>query len=101
MELTDETKQVYIELTVQLAYYPPYHSKYNPVERVWGVLDQHWNGALLDSRQTVLRFASTMTYNHRAPIVKFIDHTYQTGGPSFPTRHDRFGSSFPAFTWAR
>jgi Rhodopirellula transposase DDE domain len=66
-------------LTVQLAYYPPYHSKYNPIERVWGVLEQHWNGALLDSRQTVLRFASTMTYNHRAPIVKFIDHTYQTG----------------------
>ncbi len=21
---------------VQLAYYPPYHSKYNPIERVWG-----------------------------------------------------------------
>ncbi len=29
-------------LTVQLAYYPPYHSKYNPIERVWGVLEQHW-----------------------------------------------------------
>ncbi len=26
-------------LTIQLAYYPPYHSKYNPVERVWGVLE--------------------------------------------------------------
>lgn len=66
-------------LIVQLAYYPPYHSKYNPVERVWDVLEQHWNGALLDSRQTVLRFASTMTYNHGAPVVKFIDRTYQTG----------------------
>ena len=31
-------------LTVQLASYPPYHSKYNPIERVWGVLEQHWNG---------------------------------------------------------
>ena len=27
-------------LTIQLAYYPPYHSKYNPIERVWGVLEQ-------------------------------------------------------------
>ena len=26
-------------VTVQLACYPPYHSKYNPVERVFGVLD--------------------------------------------------------------
>jgi hypothetical protein len=66
-------------LTLQLAYYPPYHSKYNPVERVWGVLEQHWNGALLDSTQTVLRLASTMTYNGLSPLVKFIDHTYQTG----------------------
>jgi len=66
-------------LSLRLAYYPPYHSKYNPIERVWGVLEQHWNGALLDSRQTVLRLASTMTYNGVSPIVKFIDHTYQSG----------------------
>jgi Rhodopirellula transposase DDE domain len=75
--LTDFTDEFH--LTVQLAYYPPYHSKYNPIERVWGVLEQHWNGALLDSRQAVLRFASTMTYNGLSPIVKFIDHTYPTG----------------------
>ena len=35
-------------LSVQLAYYPPYHSKYNPVERCWGVLENHWNGDWLD-----------------------------------------------------
>ena len=28
-------------LTVRLAYYPPYHSKYNPIERCWGILEQH------------------------------------------------------------
>jgi hypothetical protein len=73
-DLADE-----FHLTVQLAYYPPYHSKYNPIERVWGVLEQHWNGALLDSRQAVLRLASTMTYNRLSPIVKFVDRVYQTG----------------------
>jgi len=36
------------QVNVRLAYYPPYHSKYNPVERCWGVLETHWNGALLD-----------------------------------------------------
>ncbi len=35
------------QITVQLAYYSPYHSKHNPIERVWGGLDQHWNGSLL------------------------------------------------------
>ncbi len=29
-----------VGLSVKLAYYPPYHSKYNPVERVWGFLEQ-------------------------------------------------------------
>jgi hypothetical protein len=66
-------------LTLQLAYYPPYHSKYNPIERVWGVLEQHWNGSLLDSRPTVLRLPSTMPYNGLSPLVKFIDHSYLTG----------------------
>ena len=73
-ELVDET-----QLTIQLAYYPPYHSKYNPIERVWGVLEQHWNGTLLDSLQTVLQFAKTMTYNRVHPIVTQISKTYQTG----------------------
>lgn len=67
------------QLTVHLAYYPPYHSKYNPIERVWGVLEQHWNGTLLDSRTTVLRFAASMTYNHVSPVVQFIDRVYHTG----------------------
>ena len=32
------------QLTLELAYYPPYHSKYNPIERCWGILESHWNG---------------------------------------------------------
>ncbi len=66
-------------LTLQLAYYPPYHSKYNPIERVWGVLEQHWNGHLLESRPTVLRLASTMTYNGFSPVVKVVTTVYRTG----------------------
>jgi len=31
-------------LEVILVYYPPYHSKYNPIERCWGILEEHWNG---------------------------------------------------------
>jgi hypothetical protein len=49
-------------VTVRLAYYPPYLSKYSPVERGWGILEQHWNGTLLDALDTVLQFAATMTW---------------------------------------
>ena len=64
---------------VRLAYYPPYHSKYNPIERCWGILENHWNGALLDSIDTVLRFAATMTWKGRHPLVALVTTTYQTG----------------------
>ena len=66
-------------LTIHLAYYPPYHSKYNPIERVWGVLEQHWNGSLLESIQTVLRFAQTMTYQGHQPTIQLMQKLYHTG----------------------
>lgn len=67
------------QLTIQLAYYPPYHSKYNPVARVWGVLEKHWNGSLFDSVATVLNFAKTMTWNGKPPEVKLVEKVYHTG----------------------
>ena len=66
-------------VTVRLAYYPPYHSKYNPIERCWGILENHWNGTLLDSIDTVLQCARTMTWNGKHPIVELVTTTYQTG----------------------
>lgn len=50
------------DINIHLAYYPPYHSKYNPIERVWGALEQHWNGDLLDDTETVIGFAKSMKY---------------------------------------
>jgi hypothetical protein len=67
------------QITVRLAYYPPYHSKYNPIERVWGVLENEWNGDLLDSIPAVLGHAAAMTWNGNAPHVQFIDKVYETG----------------------
>jgi transposase len=66
-------------VTVRLAYYPPYHSKYNPIERCWGRLEQHWNGSILDTVDTVLRFAETMTWKGVRPIVESVTTTYKTG----------------------
>jgi len=39
----------------------------------------HWNGALLDSIDTVLRFAETMTWNGNHPMVALITTTYASG----------------------
>jgi hypothetical protein len=66
-------------LRVQLAYYPPYHSKYNPIERCWGILELHWNGSLLDSIGAAVGFARTMTWNGKHPVVSVVETTYAKG----------------------
>jgi hypothetical protein len=67
------------QLTVVLAYYPPYHSKYNPVERCWGVLEVYWNGELLDSAAKVLGMAANMTYAGKHPHVYRVEQKYDKG----------------------
>lgn len=64
---------------IQLLYYPPYHSKYNPIERCWGILEQHWNGAKLVDVQTMLGWASSMTWKGIQPFVELIERTYKKG----------------------
>lgn len=67
------------QIPLQLAYYPPYHSKYNPVERTFGWLEQHWNGSLLDTVETVVNFAKTLTFKGHHPVVTLVTQTYETG----------------------
>jgi hypothetical protein len=67
------------QLNIRLVYYPPYHSKYNPIERCWGILENHWNGDLLDSVDTVLNFAKSMTWKGNHPVVELVQGLYQTG----------------------
>ncbi len=80
-------------LRIRLVYYPPYHSpprlgpavagpvfdKYNPIERCWGILENHWNGTLLESVETTLNWAKTMTWKGICPVVRLLEGTYETG----------------------
>ena len=64
---------------IQLLYYPPYHSKYNPIERCWGILEQPWNGTKLIDAQTMLEWAKSMTWEGLHPVVKLSRQVYQKG----------------------
>lgn len=79
-------------LTVKLAYYPPYHSKYNPIERVWGGLEQHWNSSILESKETVMNFAQTFVWNKKQAIVHCWEKTYETGAKLSAKMMQRFES---------
>ena len=64
---------------MQLACYPPYHSKYNPIERVFGVLENYWNGDPLLSVDHAPGMASRMTYKGVHPTPLLIDTAYPRG----------------------
>jgi hypothetical protein len=64
---------------VHLLYFPPYHSKYNPIERCWGILEQHWNGALLSDVETMLAWAQSMTWKGLHPILGINSTVYEKG----------------------
>lgn len=64
---------------VQLLYYPPYHSKYNPIERCRGILEIHWNGARLTDSETMLEWAGSMTWKGLKPVIKISKKIYEKG----------------------
>lgn len=67
------------DITIQLAYYPPYHSKYNPIERVFGVLENYWNGDPLRTVEKALGMAEGMTYKGVHPVAKLVTEVYDKG----------------------
>jgi hypothetical protein len=66
-------------LEVRLVYYPPYHSKYNPIERCWSALEQKWGGALLNSLKVILQQALRMRWKGKHPMVKRLHGDYPEG----------------------
>ena len=68
-----------IHKPIQLLYYPPYHSKYNPIERCWGILELKWNGAKLIDGETMLGWAKQMTWKGLHPVVELSRQVYDKG----------------------
>jgi hypothetical protein len=64
---------------IQLLYYPPYHSQYNPIERCWGILELKWNGTKLTDTETMLEWAKSMTWKGLHPVVTLSRQVYQKG----------------------
>lgn len=66
-------------LEIRLVYYPPYHSKYNPIERCWSILEQKWGGALLNCLKVILHEALRMTWCGKHPTLKRLHGEYPAG----------------------
>lgn len=68
-------------LEIRIAHYPPYTSKYNPIEhRLFPHVSRACQGAIFDSIQTVKELMATATTRTGLNVfTKIIDKTYQTG----------------------
>ena len=64
---------------IHLLYYPPYHSKYHPIERCWGSLERHWHGTKWVDVETMLAWAKSMTWKGLHPGVELSCQVYQKG----------------------
>nr|WP_217646563.1 ISAzo13 family transposase [Nitrosomonas sp. Nm34] len=74
VEFADATGKI-----IQLLYYPPYHSKYSPIERGWEIWEQHWDGAQRVDTATMLAWAKSMIWRGSHPMVKLSRRLYQKG----------------------
>jgi hypothetical protein len=66
-------------LCVRLVYYPPYHSKYNAIERYWAGLEKSWNGYLLSTVETVINRASNFYWKGMRTTACLVDAIYEKG----------------------
>jgi Rhodopirellula transposase DDE domain len=64
-------------LNVHLLYYPPYHSKYNPIERVWAAVEQYWNGTILDAVDKVIDTLGNVSWKQQKINAILIDKHYE------------------------
>ena len=64
---------------IQLVYYPPYRSKYHPIERCWGILELHWKGTKLIDAETMLEGAKSITWKGLHPVVELSRQVDQKG----------------------
>ena len=47
--------------------------------RIFPGVEQHWNGSLLDSVETILNFARSFSFQDVKPVVQLVSKTYQNG----------------------
>ena len=66
-------------LAARMIYYPPYHSKYNGIERYWAGLEKSWNGYLLSTVSVVLNRAGNFVWKGLRAAVHLLNAVYEKG----------------------
>ena len=52
------------DIIIDLVYYPPYHSKYNKIERFWARLQMFWNKIVINTTDKLLEVLNKVTWKN-------------------------------------
>lgn len=52
-----------LNITIELVYYPPYHSKYNKIEHFWGILQKTWSKLIINTFDKLIGAINGTKYN--------------------------------------
>ena len=77
-------------LRVRIAHYPPYTSKWNPIEhRLFSQVERAWSGVMLDSPETALKTVeNTRTQTGLRVTARILDKAYEIGRKCSDTFRD-------------
>ena len=74
--ITEFAKKIGIPIQM---YYPPYHSKYNLIERFWAAVENYWSPLILDTVENTINIAKKVIWKGMNPLVFFINKEYEKG----------------------
>lgn len=66
-------------IIIELVYYPPYHSKYNMIERYWARLQLSWNGLIIDTVEKLINVINKVTWKGVKSIATLVEKEYKKG----------------------
>lgn len=66
-------------IIIKLVYYPPYHSKYNKIERLWARIQMSWNSVIIDSLEKMINCLRKITWHGINCEAKLVIEKYEKG----------------------
>ena len=66
-------------ISIELVYYPPYHSKYNMIERYWARLQLSWNGLIINTIDNLIEIINKVTWRGIKSKATLITKEYKKG----------------------
>ena len=66
-------------ISIELVYYPSYHSKYNSIERYWARLQLSWSGLIINTTDKLIETINKVTWKEVKTVATLVTKEYKKG----------------------